>query len=262
MAIAVNVREALILSAFLLSALSSPIALATIDCPPDHIDASYRVTHIYDGDTVRLGNGEVVRFIGINSPEIGRDGKRSEAFARRAKNRLTTLLQQHNNMLNLRYDNELRDRYRRLLAHAYLGNRLSIGAMLLREGLAVQIVIPPNLHGMHCYRRAELSAHAARLGIWSGGDAGAVNVSHLSDADRGFRIVNGWVETVREHRGTFHLNVQNRLGLYINKSDRQYFGHAFLTDLVNKHIQVRGWISTDKKQLHMRLRHPMSIEVE
>lgn len=59
MADSLNTQKALIMSAFLLPALlAAPLAFAGIDCPPDRIDARYQVAHIYDGDTVRLRNGD------------------------------------------------------------------------------------------------------------------------------------------------------------------------------------------------------------
>lgn len=258
-----NNKKALIMSAFLLPTLLSVNTLtAANDYPPDRIDTSHQVAHIYDGDTVRLRNGDKVRFIGINTPEIGRDGKPSEAFARKAKNRLAQLLKNHNYILNLRYGNEQRDRYQRLLAHAYLADNRSIGAILLREGLAAQVTIPPNVRNLRCYHKAESIARAVRCGIWSLAQSNGVDASKLTDKTKGFRIISGLVNGIHRQRDVLYLNLQDRLNLRIDKGDRKYFDPAFLQGLKGRRIRVRGWVSARNHVLQMRLRHPAAIEVE
>ncbi len=250
------------MSAFFVVALFSSPAFANIDCPPDRIDASYRVAHVVDGDTVRLRNGDKVRFIGVNTPEIGRDGKRSEPFAHRAKNRLEQLLKSQDYRLNLRIGNQPRDRYKRLLAHVYLADNRSINAILLREGLAARVTIPPNVRDFRCFRKAELVARASRLGIWSLAQSGETYVVDLAADTRGFHILLGRVTEVREDGENLYLNLQDRLSLRVDKLDRHYFPPSFLRNLKDRRIRVRGWISAGNRQLRMRLRHPAEIEVE
>lgn len=250
------------MSAFFVSALLSLPALANIDCPPDRIDASHRVARVVDGDTVHLRNGDKLRFIGINTPEIGRDGRASEPFAHQAKNRLAQLLKSQNYTLNLRIGNESRDRYNRLLAHAYLADNRSVNAILLREGLAVRVTIPPNVRDLRCYRKAEWQARKARRGIWSLPQSGGENVAQLATNTRGFRMLSGRVTAVRESQGNLYLSLQDRVSLRVDKRDRHYFAPSFLQKLKGVRIRVRGWISAHNRQLSMRLRHPAAIELE
>ena len=250
------------MSAFFVAALLSLPALANIDCPPDRIDASHQVAQVIDGDTVRLRNGDKLRFIGINTPEIGRDGKASEPFAHRAKDRLTQLLKSQNYTLNLRIGNEPRDRYKRLLAHAYLADNRSINAILLREGLAARVTIPPNVRDFRCYRKAEWQARKVYRGIWSLPQSSVENVAGLAANTRGFRILSGRVTAVRENRGILYLSLQNHLRLRVDKRDRHYFAPSFLQNLTGVRIRIRGWITARNGQLRMRLRHPAEIEVE
>ena len=42
---------------------------------------SYEVTSVYDGDTILLNDGQKVRYIGIDAPEIDHEGKGSEFMA-------------------------------------------------------------------------------------------------------------------------------------------------------------------------------------
>lgn len=85
-------KKALIASAFFVAAafivlLSTSVLLAPVaqaDCPRLPGGFSARVEHVYDGDTVRLADGRKVRLIGVNTPELGREGRADESHARAA----------------------------------------------------------------------------------------------------------------------------------------------------------------------------------
>lgn len=254
-------KKALATGAFLFASLLSIPSVAE-DCPADRIDHRAKVERVYDGDTVRLGNGDRLRIIGINTPELGRDGKPSEPFSRKAQKRLIALIGMHDNLIQLRYGTESRDRYKRLLAHAYLPNGTNIGAILLREGLAARVTVPPNTHHYLCYRAAELSARKIERGIWSQPSGGVVDVGHLPVRTRGFRIVSGSVSAIDQGARRTTLVLQNRLQLRVDKRDYPYFNSGFLQGLRGKTVEVRGWISGGDNVLRMRLRHPAQLDVE
>ena len=50
-----------------------------------YADTWDRVKWVIDGDTVVLANGQKVRYIGINSPELARDGNKAEPYGNAAK---------------------------------------------------------------------------------------------------------------------------------------------------------------------------------
>lgn len=86
------------------------------------------VDYVVDGDTVRLVNGTYVRFIGINTPEVG------ECGAARATRVLDRLVNGRVRLVNPRsVDN--RDQYGRLLRYVEDQGR-DTGLALLRRGLA------------------------------------------------------------------------------------------------------------------------------
>ena len=103
----------------------------------------HTVTKVYDGDTIVLKNGERVRLLGINTPEIESHRRQGEAGGQAAKKWLQDKLQQ--NQVFIEYDQLQRDQYHRLLAYVFLpdGKHLNVG--LLTAGLANLSVIPPNL---------------------------------------------------------------------------------------------------------------------
>ena len=45
-----------------------------------------RVEIVYDGDTILLETGKKVRYLGIDAPEVGYEGNRSEFMAIASKN--------------------------------------------------------------------------------------------------------------------------------------------------------------------------------
>ncbi len=91
------------------------------DCGADRIDRWARVVHVFDGDTVELRDGQRVRLVGIDTPEMGRDGAPAEAYAAQARRALEKLLAQRRRV-GLRFDRERRDRYQRVLAHLFLSD--------------------------------------------------------------------------------------------------------------------------------------------
>lgn len=118
---------------------------------------SARVIRVLDGDTVHLESGERVRYLGINTPEHG------EPFAAEARARNAALVL--GRTVTLETDAELRDQYGRLLAFVSVGGT-SVSAILIREGLAHVLVIPPNGKHTEALLALQQEAQAARRGIW------------------------------------------------------------------------------------------------
>jgi len=237
------------------------------NCSVGAVDETVTVAQVVDGDTLRLRDGRPVRLIGINTQEIGRKGKPSEPLAKAARKALQTLLGK-NATVALRFDQERRDRYGRLLAHVYLPDGKSVEVALLKAGLAAQIVVPPNVGQFECYQAAENSARKTGKGVWQS-IYRPVPVSEVSPDARGFHIIRGRVLRVGESRRSLWLNFRPRpaegpregVAVRIARTDLGWFGDRQLHSLRGKNIIVRGWLSPYKKQLIMQLRHPASIEI-
>jgi len=237
------------------------------DCAAGTVDERATVAQVIDGDTLRLRDGRSVRFIGINTPEIGRQGKPSEPLAEAARKTLQTLLGK-NATVGLRFGRERQDRYGRVLAHVYLSGGKSVEAALLAAGLAAQIVVPPNVAMLACYRAVEARARRAAKGVWRG-IYRPVPVNEVPRDARGFRIIRGRVVRVGESRRSLWLNFRPRPGegpregvvVRIAREDLRWFGGIQPQTLRGKTIIVRGWLSPYKKQLVMRLRHSASMAV-
>jgi endonuclease YncB( thermonuclease family) len=236
----------------------------TLRCEADRFDIRFRVQRVFDGDTVLLESGEKLRLIGVNTPEMGRDGRPAEAGAQQATERLRQLLRENGNVLKLRFDHEKLDKYHRLLAHAFLDNGQSVTAWLLQQGLGVRISFPPNLWNLPCYKLAEQSARRARRGLWQpSGPLGHIPLAkNLPARTKGFRLIEGRVISVGESRRSVWLNLQGRLSLRIAKADMLHFINRPPDSYTKKYILVRGWIHPGRQgSLQMRLRHPADIEI-
>ncbi|MBU7045352.1 MAG: thermonuclease family protein [Theionarchaea archaeon] len=115
-------------------------------------------TIIIDGDTLRLGNGEMVRLIGIDAPELSQPGgeESREYLAQLIKGKGITL----------KKGLEDRDKYSRLLRFVYLGN-LCINEEMIRQGYAEARYLTSNDPIREYYIQLEIEAEITKTGLWS-----------------------------------------------------------------------------------------------
>ncbi|WP_198262768.1 thermonuclease family protein [sulfur-oxidizing endosymbiont of Gigantopelta aegis] len=224
------------------------------------VDDWAKVSRIVDGDTVHLTDGRKIRFIGINTPEIGRRGARSQPYARKAREALVELLGR-DKKIGLTYDKDKKDHYKRVLAYINLPDGRSIEQLLLAKGLAHSIVVPPNDARIQCYRRVEREARDAQKGIWRLQENQWQNASQLSKKSKGQRFVKGRITAYSESRKSIYLQLSKKLAIRIAKKDRQYFPGLKLKNLVGKYVRVRGWVSTYKgrQSIAVRTAHDLII---
>ncbi|MDO8675890.1 MAG: thermonuclease family protein [Candidatus Omnitrophota bacterium] len=137
-----------------------------------------RVTYVYDGDTIKLDNGERVRLVGIDTPEAHdndkllrdvrrrhSDGKTQLAMGREAARFARSLLA--GQQVRLEFDVEQRDKYGRLLAYLYLPDGTFVNEKIIREGYAYPLTIPPNVRHAREFKRWFDEAREAKRGLWS-----------------------------------------------------------------------------------------------
>jgi len=231
-----------------------------LQCPADRIDLRARVAHVHDGDTVRLADGRDVRFIGINTPEHGRDGEPDEPFARAATGALERLLARHDHRVALRLGEERHDRHGRLLAHVYLPDGRSVERLMLERGLALHVTVPPNTFNHGCHAAAERSARQARRGLWTHQRyRRGIPARELAFDAAGFHVVRGTIRRVGSSDHAFWLELDG-LTLRLDRDDLAYFGTLEPESLKGRRIRVRGWIHRVRDEARMNLRHPDSIE--
>ena len=122
------------------------------------------VTRVIDGDTAELAGGARVRFLGIDAPEMERDGRAAESQAHPSKAYVAGLIQ--GKTVRLEYDRERYDRYGRLLAYLYLPDGTMVNLAVVRQGLARVYSQAPNLRHQEALNAAQQEAMAAGRGLW------------------------------------------------------------------------------------------------
>lgn len=219
-----------------------------------------KVSRIVDGDTIHLDDGRKIRFLGINTPEIGYKGKPSQPFAQQAKKVLQSLLQQ-NQKVGLYYDKERNDKYKRTLAYVVLSNGQNVAEVLLKKGLAQSIVVPPNDQQINCFRQLEKQARQANSGIWQLAENQFISADTLALKTKGYRLISGQISSYNESRKSIYLQLTNKLAIRIAKKDKRYFSNTNLKSIVGKKVLVRGWLNTYKgrQSIHIRSEYDLQI---
>ena len=122
------------------------------------------VVHVADGDTVTLDTGQRVRLLGIDAPEMEKEGQPADFLAHKAKRVMIDLAQ--GKRVHLEYDRLRYDRYGRTLAYLILPDGTNLSLEMVRQGLAHVYTIPPNLRFREELLSAQREAISAHRGIW------------------------------------------------------------------------------------------------
>jgi len=130
----------------------------------DYSNYNFKVVYIYDGDTVKLSNGEKVRYIGIDTPEMNYNNPPAEYFAQEAKEYNAKLVL--GKKVKLEFDVVKRDKYGRLLAYVYIDGK-HISQDMIERGFAKVLMIPPNLKFADYFLTLQNLAKEEKRGIWS-----------------------------------------------------------------------------------------------
>ena len=121
------------------------------------------VKHVPDGDGLELADGRWVRYLGIDSPEMGGAGQPDEPWAAeaRALNQRLVL----GRRVRLVRDVSDQDAHGRLLRYVFCDGVFVSGQMLL-AGLARLMIIEPDTRYAALLARCQAAAQEARVGMW------------------------------------------------------------------------------------------------
>lgn len=145
------------------------IALFGLACTQSYSDYSnITVTEVIDGDTIKLANGKLLRYIGIDTPEtrIKKNGKflySPQPFSLEATQFNKDLVE--GKSVKIEFDVEKVDKYGRLLGYCFV-NDTFVNAKMLEEGYAVLYSRPPNVKYTDLFVTVQRQAQSNQKGLW------------------------------------------------------------------------------------------------
>ncbi|AZZ79226.1 nuclease [Pseudomonas sp. RU47] len=229
-------KKASLAGAFFVSAIW--LSGAQAFCPVPAGLASVTVQRVVDGDTLRLSDGRSVRMIGLNTPELGKQGRGDEPFAVAARKRLQALIDASGGRVGLRPGKQAKDHYGRTLAHIYSASGANLEAQMLADGLGFQVAVAPNIDLVACQQAAERSARNTGLGLWR--QSPVLKAEQIQRS--GFAVISGRVSKVQRNRGGIWIELQDSLVLRVAPNLVGQFDNARLQALKGKQVEARGWI--------------------
>jgi len=122
------------------------------------------VVKVIDGDTIKLDNGQVIRYIGIDTPETVDPRKPIQCFGQEAAKKNEELVL--NKKVILEKDISETDRYGRLLRYVYVDG-LFVNLELVKQGYAYATSFPPDVKHQADFSEAQSYARENNLGLWS-----------------------------------------------------------------------------------------------
>jgi endonuclease YncB( thermonuclease family) len=239
--------------------VASPVVAAS--CALDQSDLQAEVAQVIDGDTIRLVSGKSVRLIAINTPELGHRQNPSQPLARNARDALKRWIDQSQGQVQLRFDQEQRDRHRRLLAHVFLSDGRNLAELLLRDGLGFTIAVAPNFWQQAYYRDAEQEAERARRGVWADAYFAPIPARALNQTHLGFRRVSGAVQRIEQKKSGVRIYLTDNFHLWVNRSAWPEFTPLLVNGNRTPEVIARGWLTLRGKGFSMRLHHPYDLHL-
>ncbi len=131
----------------------------------------FKVTRVIDGDTIVLENKKIVRYIGVDTPEI-KSKTDSACYAQEAKLANEKLVLEK--MVRLEKDVSETDIYKRLLRYVYVDNPSTssgqvvfVNEYLVKEGYALLATYPPDVKYQPIFQKALTYARENNKGLWN-----------------------------------------------------------------------------------------------
>lgn len=246
---------------FLLVLFAFAPANADTECSVDWDTREAQVRRVVDGDTLLLDDGNRIRLVGADAPELGRDGRADALYARDARAHMDQLVSLAGGRVTLHIGPEPRDRYGRLLARVSTQRHGDFAAHLLRNGLALAVAVPPNTAGFPCLLAAERAARAAGRGLWS--TEGGPVISATALRSTGYAIVRGRAGAWRARRGDRLIELDGAVTLRVRDADLdRWFTDTPLEAYAGRLLEVRGWVHPwSRGRFAITVQHPATIEI-
>lgn len=130
----------------------------------------YSVLKVVDGDTVAVeidGKQEVLRLIGINTPETVDPRKPVECFGKEASNKAKEILTGKKVSIEADSTQGDLDKYNRPLRYVYLEDGTNFNKMMIEEGYAYEYTYNTPCKYQADFKEAERKAREEKRGLWA-----------------------------------------------------------------------------------------------
>jgi micrococcal nuclease len=119
---------------------------------------NYTVTKVYSGNSIKLQDGAKVQYVGLDSPGEAR------FFYDECKKANKNLVDKK--QISIEFDIKKRNEDNELLGYVYAGD-IFVNAQLLKNGLAIAYIQPPNQKYADLFIALQKEARKQRKGIWA-----------------------------------------------------------------------------------------------
>jgi len=235
--------------------VSAPFVFA--QCPKFDWDETVILKKVNDGDTVTLDNGRLVRFIGIDTPEINhRNINKSEPYALEAKALLARYIHP-GDKLHLIFDKTKQDKYGRKLAYVYSKTGRDLARLQLTSGFARHWVIGKNDKFWRCYQDEERNARLRKRGVWS--NFKPLSATHLQSSDKGYVYVSGRITDITQSIKGVKLEVDKKLTVFVSSAKLKVFNKNGIDFLLHDRLLLSGKLIFSDGKPRITLYHPAQI---
>lgn len=231
----------------------------------------FRAIEIIDGDTIKLDNGWVVRYIGLNTPEtrihIGNNWVfKPQPYAIEAKEFNKKLVQ--NKLIRLEFDVQRKDKYGRVLAYCFAKSSSDskeetfVNQELIEQGFGMLYTMPPNIKYVDLFVRAQKESRENSRGLWR--ISSILRPQEAKDHIGEVRTIEGQILKVIFTRNIIKLDfAKSSLNAIIFKKNQMFFSNENIDfkDYKGRFVRITGLIKEYKNEPGIIIDHPSQIEV-
>ncbi len=157
--------------------------ITPVDAQVQKTSTFYPVVKVVDGDTISVninGSVDMLRLIGINTPETVDPRKLVECFGKEASDKAKQLLSGKKIRIEKDISQGERDKYGRLLSYIFLENGFNFNKYMIEEGYAYEYThnLPYKYQGE--FKLAQKQAEIQKKGLWADG---ACNIQNTTTQD-------------------------------------------------------------------------------
>ncbi len=213
---------------------------------PSLIKKAY-IVNVIDGDTVELKGGRILRYIGIDTPELKRfeDGKwvpDIQTLAVEARQLNVKLVK--NKLVDIQYDRVTHDRYNRLLGYVFVDDTF-VNERLLENGLAFFMYFPPNVAHADRLLAAVKQAHLHDRGLWGEAKNNILTADLAYKAIGEAAVIEGIILNIKKTKKVTYLNFGHDYrtdftGIIFQKCYPLFEGTLDIKGLQGKHVRITG----------------------